>query len=109
MQLIAQSHSLGSRGDESSDSLDFVDRTGLETARIMENEVRIAREHHFVIDIMISTLINNVVHDNNLTNIKDLLPQMDPTSRRQSNRRVSNRMRSTHIASLAPLCRFDHI
>jgi hypothetical protein len=87
MQLIAQSRSLGSLADESSDSLDFVNRTGLETARVMENEVRIAREHHLVVDVVISPLVNNVVRASNSANIKDLLPKTGPRSKCQSDRK----------------------
>jgi hypothetical protein len=84
MKLIMQRRGLRSRTDEGTDGFKFIKRTRLETTRVMENEVRIAREHHLVVDIMKSTLVNGVICDRSANNDEDLLPQTGLLSKCQS-------------------------
>jgi hypothetical protein len=56
MQLLRQISLLSSFGDERVYCIYFSDRARFETARIVENELRITLEYQLVFDIMLSSL-----------------------------------------------------
>lgn len=61
MDLVHQVSGICSATDECFDGLKFVSRTGLESARIVKDEVGVGGEDQLIPDIMITTLRNSEI------------------------------------------------